>query len=282
MDTHGHRARAGRPANRDGGSATLATAAALVIESPHVGACALGCRRPDGCHSGAAVAEHSTQLTAPPTRDTGHADSQAAPPSSAGGGPPPAATVAPRHRSRRHSGAPEPVAPGPSPKARRRATPSAPVAAPSARGAPVAACATERRARRCLELVAPRRAAARRVDRASERSVVRVRVRIANDSASAVNVGIDRNRTRLADERGTAYQVMNRGGAAESAATVAAGQSIEQSIDFAVPDGFAGSLQLTLVPASANAARFPASRLPFRTAEARAVTPSAGRWSSAS
>ena len=53
------------------------------------------------------------------------------------------------------------------------------------------------------------------------------------------------------------YQVLNPGGAADSAATVAAGRSIEQSIDFAVPDRFAGSLQLTLAPASPDAARFP-------------------------
>jgi len=54
------------------------------------------------------------------------------------------------------------------------------------------------------------------------------------------------------------YPVVNRGGAEDSAATVAAGQSIEQAIDFAVPNGFAGGLQLTLVPASPTAARFPA------------------------
>lgn len=86
--------------------------------------------------------------------------------------------------------------------------------------------------------------------------IVRVRIRITNDSSAVVNVDLDDKASHLSDAQGRRYQATNRG-AARWAPTVAPGELIDRSIDFAVPDPVAGPLQLTLAPALPVAARFP-------------------------
>ena len=155
--------------------AAIATAAAaLVIESPHLGAGALGCRGPDGGHSGAAVAEHldATDSASSP-RDSGRTLRPLRPRVQAGA----RRRLRPsrhRHRSRprlrRRPSLPLPGAVAESIAAAAAVRAGAgPCESGPASGSGHAACATERRARRCLELVTPRRAAARGVDRTSER-----------------------------------------------------------------------------------------------------------------
>jgi predicted Ser/Thr protein kinase len=211
---------------------------------------------------------------APPPSDT-----QAARPPAAGGSPPQAAAAPAPPTAVSASGEPTPARPKDSGRtaAREIKRPPSPGTSVAAAAPPTSPLPTRPPAGDSASVVAepppapnptkstePKVASAessshanvslRLVDISRARAnVIRVRVLIVNNASSALKFDVDPQRTLLIDARGPAYQLLTRD---LKSVMVAPARSLEQSLEFAVPDGIEGSLVLSLVPAASDAVRF--------------------------